>query len=197
MNTTPDETRLAMWLEDELHGEELAEFEAWVADRPEHLAAREDVRRWRRMLSESLPSEEEPPYPDFFNHRIAKSIQDLAPAAVVVTKPKYSLRSWFMPLAACAGMVLAFWLGGQRSKTPEIDVTGAPRAIPVEPILYTPEKGVTAEWFDSRLASATVIVLSGVQAIPDDTDFSETAYIKRAREIDSTATIEFSNPSTE
>jgi hypothetical protein len=56
---------------------------------------------------------------------------------------------------------------------------------------------VTAEWFDSLQASATVIVLNGVQAIPDDTDFSETAYIQRAREIDSTAAIETSNPPIE
>jgi hypothetical protein len=197
MNTTPDETRLALWLEDELQGEELATFERWVADRPEHLAAREDVRRWRRMMAEGLPAEEQPPYPDFFNHRIARSIRDLTPAPAAVSKPRFSLGSWFLPLTACAGMVLAFWLGGRRNAIPEIDVTGAPRAIPVEPILYTPETGVTAEWFDSHQASATVIVLSGVQAIPDDTDFSETAFIKRARESDSTAAIESSNPSLE
>jgi hypothetical protein len=197
MNTTPDETRLALWLEDELHGEELAAFETWVADRREHLAAREDVRRWRKMMAEGLPDEQEPPYPDFFNHRIAKSIRDLTPAPTAAAKPRFSLGSWFMPLAACTGMVLAFWLGGQRRAVPEIDVTGAPRAIPVEPVLYTPEKGVTAEWFDSLQASATVIVLNGVQAIPDDMDFSETAYIKRAREIDSTAAIESANPPLE
>jgi hypothetical protein len=197
MNTTPDETRLALWLEDELHGEELTAFDAWVADRPEHLAAREDMRRWRRLMAEGLPREEEPPYPDFFNQRIAKSIRDLTPVPAAVSKPRFSLSSWFMPLTACAGMVLAFWLGGKRNAIPEIDVTGAPRAIPVEPILYTPEKGVTAEWFDSLQASATVIVLNGVQAIPDDTDFSETAYIRRAREIDSTAANESSNPPIE
>jgi hypothetical protein len=197
MNTTPDETRLALWLEDELQGEELAAFETWVADRPEHLAAREDLRCWRRMMAEGLPCEEEPPYPDFFNHRIARSIRELTPVPAEVSKPRHSLRSWFMPLAACAGMVLTFWLGGQRGAVPEIDVTGAPRAIPVEPVLYTPEKGVTAEWFDSQQASATVIVLNGVEAIPDDTDFSETAYIRRTREIDSTATLESSNPPME
>jgi hypothetical protein len=56
---------------------------------------------------------------------------------------------------------------------------------------------VTAEWFDSLRASATVIVLNGVQAIPDDTDFSETAYLRRAREIDATAATESSNPPIE
>jgi hypothetical protein len=103
-----------------------------------------------------------------------------------------------MPVAACAGMVLGFSLGVKRMPGPlEIDVTGAPRAIPVEPILYTPEKGVSAEWFASTEASATVIVLNGVAAIPDATDFSETVYLNRKREIDSTASLESEPGSTQ
>jgi hypothetical protein len=197
MNTTPDETRLALWLEDELHGEELAIFDGWVAGHSEHLAAREEVRRWKRMMAEGLSAEEQPPYPEFFNHRITKSIRDLTSLPAATAKPRFSPRSWFMPVAACAGMVFAFWLGERRNAVPEIDVTGALRAIPVEPVLYTPEKGVTAEWFDSMRASATVIVLNGVEAIPDDKDFSETVYLKRAREIDSTAAIEATDPPQE
>jgi hypothetical protein len=93
-----------------------------------------------------------------------------------------------MPLAACAGMALAFWVGTKsRQAEPVYNVAGAPRAIPVDPLLYTPEKGVDAEWFASDPASATVIVLNGVAAIPDSTDFSETVYLKMEREIDSTA----------
>lgn len=193
MNINPDETRLAMWLEDELQGEELAAFEASVAGRPELHAARAEARRWREMMNKALPSSEEPPYPDFFNHRVARSIRDLEAKPAATAKPAngVSWRSWFMPLAACAGMVFAFWLGGKRTGgVPEIDVTGAPRAIPVDPVLYTPESGVSAEWFASAAASATVIVLNGVNAIPDTTDFSETVYLNRQREIDSTATID-------
>jgi hypothetical protein len=187
MNTTPDETLLALWLDDELEGEELAVFESRIAGHSEHFAARDEVRQWRRMMAETLPADEQPPYADFFNHRIAKSIRDSTPAAVIAAKPRFSMASWFMPVAACAGMVIAFMLGERRAAIPDIDVTGAPRAIPVEPIIYTPENGVTADWFESFGASATVIVLNGVSAIPDTTDFSETAYLKRMREIDSTA----------
>ena len=35
MNTNPDETTLALWLEDELTGAELAAMDAWAADMPE------------------------------------------------------------------------------------------------------------------------------------------------------------------
>lgn len=195
MNTTPDETKLALWLDDELEGAELAAFEAWVAGQPQLLAARADNRRWRKLMATTMPASEEPPYPEFFNQRIARAIREntqTTPSAP--SKPGWSWwNTWFLPVAACAGMAFTFWLGTTRSQpaaaVAEIDVTGAPKAIPVEPILYTPEKGVSAEWFSSNEASATVIVLNGVEAIPDATDFSETVYLRQFREIDSTAGI--------
>lgn len=197
MNTNPDETRLALWLEDELHGEELAAFEQWVAGRPELLEERAKARSWREMMAAALPAAEEPPYPDFFNTRVARAIHEIQvmPAPAAAKAPRnFSLRSWFMPLSACAGMVLAFWLGGKKQGGPiEIDVAGAPRAIPVDTVPYVPERGVEAEWFVSTDASATVIVLSGVEAIPDSTDFSETAYLKAVREMDSTAGLNSEN----
>jgi hypothetical protein len=188
MNTNPDETKLALWLDDELKGEELAAFEAWVADKPEHLAAREEIRRFRGLMAEALPVSEEPPYGELFNGRIARAIREQPEATNVVPIHRFAWRSLIMPLAACAGMMIAFW-GGTRVKpgVPEIDVTGAPRAIPVEPIIYTPERGVRADWFASDDASATVIVLDGVAAIPDEMDFTKTVSTEAEREIDSTA----------
>lgn len=190
MNTNLDETRLALWLEDELNGAELAAFEHLIAGQPDLLQVREEARRWRKMISAAIPADEEPPYPDFFNTRVAQAIHRLddAPTPAVAIPRSISWRSWFMPLAACSGMIFAFWLGSQKQTTPvEIDVAGAPRAIPVDPIPYVPHRGVQAEWFMSADASATVILLSGVDAIPDATDFSETVYHKQAREMDSTA----------
>ena len=71
-----------------------------------------------------------------------------------------------------------------------MDVAGIPRAIPVEPLVYTPESGVEAERFSSKNASATVIVLNGVAAIPDATDFSTTASRQEPRPGDATAELE-------
>ena len=93
-----------------------------------------------------------------------------------------------MPMAACAGMAMAFWFGMQSQSRPiEIDVTGAPKAIPVEPMLYTPESGVEAQYIAGTDAAASVIILNGVDAISDDTDFSETAAVQSIREMDATA----------
>jgi hypothetical protein len=186
MNTNPDEATLALWLDDELAGADLAAVEGWALTRPEQLAAREEIRRWRATVASAMPAFEEPPYPDFFNSRVLQAIREPAPA-VALRARSFSWKSWCMPMAACAGMALTFWAGTKATTTPEYDVAGAPKAIPVEPVVYTPENGVDAEWFASKEASATVIVLKGVAAIPDDTDFSATVYLPAEREIDSTA----------
>lgn len=192
MNTNPDESTLALWLDDELTGEELAAVEAWASSQPEQLAAREEIRQWRKTIATAIPACEEPPYADFFNSRVMQGIREQTPVSSPEPQPvvrkSFGWNAWFMPLAACAGMTLAFFVGNRTAKTPEIDVTaGAPRAIPVEPVLYTPEKGVKAEWIASNEASASVIVLNGVAAIPDSMDFSATVMLPQEDEADRTA----------
>jgi hypothetical protein len=190
MNTNPDEAKLALWLDDELTGDDLAEVEAWALSQPEQLAAREETRKWRAMLSTALPASEEPPFPDFFNSRILQSIREQAPRPTApLPAARFSWSSLWMPLAACAGMAFAFLAGKQTSSRPAqvAVVTEAPKLIAAKPAVYTPELGVKAEWFASEEASATVIVLEGVTAFPDSLDFAETAYIPDSRKINSTA----------
>ncbi len=183
----PDEATLALWLDDELTGADLTAVETWAAGQPDQIAARSEIRRWRAMVASAIPASEEPPFPDFFNSRVLQAIREQAPQPQVAEKASNFWNSWLMPVAACAGMALTFWVGSKTHSAPEYDVAGAPRAIPVEPVVYTPVSGVNAEWFASTEASATVIVLSGVTAIPDATDFSETVYLPMDREMDSTA----------
>ncbi len=186
MTTNPDETKLALWLDGELRGDELREFEAVLHDRPDYqelLCKRDGVVRWKSMVSGAVPASQEPPYPDFFNSRIASAIGSARPAE----KRAFSWRSLLTPLAACAGMVLAFWLGTRSQPRPvEIDVTGAPKAIPVEPVLYTPDSAVEAKYIAGTSASASAIVLKGVDAIPDEKDFSETVAIPDSGDSDAT-----------
>ena len=187
MNTNPDESTLALWLDDELTGAELAAVEAWANSQPNQLAARDEVRRWRATMAAAIPASIEPPYPDFFNSRVLQAIREQdAPVERAVKNPS-SWRSWLMPMAACTGMVVAFWIGKTSQTAVAQEVVNAPRAIPVGPVVYTPESGVKAEWIAGSKASATVIVLNGVTAIPDATDFSATVYVPMDREIDSTA----------
>lgn len=180
MNTNPDDETLALWLDDGLAGVELAKFEATLAGQPEKFSERAEIRRLKEQLALALPLAEEPPYADFFNHRVMRSIGESGRAAAPVAEKSrawFCWKLWGMPLAACVGMALAFFVGmeSQHGETGGINVTNAPRAIPVETFVYTPDVGVKARWFESDSASAAVLVLSGIEPIPDQVDFSETA----------------------
>lgn len=179
MNTKIDETLLARWLEDELAGAELAAFEKSALGDAELLAQREVVRALRRDVAALIPAVEEPAYPDFFNSRVEKAIRGLAakPAAAA-SRSAWPWSHLWLPAGAAVGMALAFWLGTQSGARNELAVVPPPRpAVQVvvpEPGLYTPERGVDAEWFASEEAQATVILLEGLDAIPDSMDFSKT-----------------------
>lgn len=189
MNTTPDEVLLALWLDDELEGEELARVESWALTQPDQLAAREETRAWKKMMAAALPSAEEPPYPDFFNSRVEREIRALQarpePAAPVA---RPSFWRWLFPATAFAGMALAFWVGTQAHGPARGAVTAkAGQNDAATPVWYTPEQGVNAEWVKGPGTSSTVILLQGVNAIPDTLDFTETALYQFPKESDSTA----------
>ncbi len=190
MNTNPDETKIALWLDDELSGAELAEMEAWAASQPEQLAAREELRSFRSLIAQNIPGSEEPPYPDFFLSRIQQGIREqdqTRSAPAPRTSRAFSWRNWLMPITACAGMTIAFYLGQQIGSPKPVANQPAP---PAAPIVYTPEQGVQAEWIAATDRSSSVILLKGIAAIPNSTDFSETVYLPTERESDRTATRE-------
>ncbi|HEX5789659.1 MAG TPA: hypothetical protein VFY13_00835 [Luteolibacter sp.] len=165
----PDDTTLALWLDDELEGEPLARVEAWAAEHPEQLAAREEIRRWRRMISGCLPREIEPPAPEFLNQRILHAIERRTPGA----EARRTQRSWWRPLAACAAVAAAFLLGYRlHDHDPAQQQAVAPAAADDSPVIYTPEPGIQAEWRDNEVSEAGVIILNGIEAIADTIEFS-------------------------
>jgi len=187
MNTKPDDETLALWLDDELEGDAFSSVDAWASGQPDQLAARQAIRDWRETISAAIPKEEEPPYPEFFNSRVQAAIADLekSPQQVMGAKISWWRSAWFMPTAAAAGMALAFWMGTRTSTN-----VAPPTVVEVSsstPVVYTPETGVRADYFASRNADATVIVLDGVPALSDSVDFRETAGLDSERESDSTA----------
>ncbi|MCF7734194.1 MAG: hypothetical protein K9N23_21095 [Akkermansiaceae bacterium] len=175
MNTNPDETVLARWLEDELEGAELAAFEQTISGRADLHAQQTVVRAMRKDLAELIPAVEEPAYPDFFNSRVGKSIREQAARPAASRAGRRSWENWWMPATAVAGMAAAFWLGTKTTDRAELAGSPPPaRPVVAQPGIYTPERGVDAEWFSSDDAGATVIVLKGLDAIPDNMDFSQT-----------------------
>ena len=170
MNTKPDDERLALWVEDELDAEAAAEVERWAAGRPEWLERRAQARWSRGLLGGALGGETEVPHAEFFNARIRREIEV---RAEVASNPAggSSRRGpwlWLMPATAAAGMALGFFLG--HDDRPAEDAP--PMAAELTPLLYTPEKVVEAEYVGGE--EATVIVLAGVRAIPDEWEIPAT-----------------------
>jgi hypothetical protein len=173
MNTTPDEALLALWVEDELDGTHAREIDAWATGNPEWLDHRDQARRTRKLLRAHLPASEEPPHAEFFNARIAREIA--REAARPEAAPRRTWR-WFLPATAVVGMVLCFWAGTRMAPTPSVPppVVVVP---PPTPLIYTPEKGVKAAYFESEPAEVAVIVLEGVSALPDSFNLPDTAAV--------------------
>jgi hypothetical protein len=138
-----------------------------------------------------IPASEEPPYSDFFNGRIRRAITETAQVETAARVRKVSWwRTVWMPTAAVAGMALTFWLGTRVVTPPQASspVVVTPPPVPaISPALYTPDVEVKADYFSSAKARATVIVLDGVAAIPDDLDFTNTAAVETPGDSDFTA----------
>lgn len=169
----PDDELLALWVEDELAGPDRARVEAWAAAEPEWLELREQARSSRRLLGSVLSAREEVPHGEFFEARLRREIRRQAPAAetsrpaAVAPAAKFAW-SWLAPLTAAAGIAIGFWAGRGGS-----DEEAAPLAD-TAPVLYTPDQRVRAEWVESD--GASVIVLAGVEALPDGWDIPETVH---------------------
>lgn len=174
MNTKPDDELLALWVEDELDAASAAEVEAWAASQPEWVERREQAR-WSRELLGSTLGGGDVPHAEFFNARIRREIEASQPQPKPVPaaeSPRRRPGLWLVPATAAAGIALGFFLGHGGETAPVVAPTVAAELAPV---LYTPERGVQAEYVGGD--EATVIVLAGVEAIPDDWEIPETAML--------------------
>lgn len=166
MNKEPDETTLTLWIDGELEGEELRRVEAWAQEHPELLAERDAIRAMNADIREAIPASVEPPYADFFNQRILRHIEeeqrDQTPASA--PKSKRNFWQWLAVPAAAAAMALCFYMGTRVAEPASVT---SPSLATVSSV-YTPDGDVKANMFRADNADATVIVLEGLEDIPDD-----------------------------
>lgn len=170
MKKKPDDIMLTQWMDGELEGETLRQVETWVQDHPELLAERDAVQAMSASIQKNIPNSVEPPYPDFFNQRILRAInEETAPQSQPDLKSRGFWQWLAMPLAAGA-MAVCFYLGTQMDHTPA--PSGAPLVINQTPkaSVYTPDGAVSANMFKST--DATVIVLEGLEDLPDDLEMA-------------------------
>jgi hypothetical protein len=185
MTTQPDDITLTQWMDGELDGAKLSQVEAWAQDHPEILAERNAVQQMSACVNELLPKSLEPPYPDFFNHRIMRTIENSRNALPTNQTSRTSRNFWqwlAIPLAAGA-MAVCFYLGTRMTPTTpsgtshSLVTTADSSNIKISPpektnisTIYTPDRGVQADMFQSE--QATVIVLKGLQDLPDDLEMA-------------------------
>ena len=167
MKKKPDETMLTLWMDGELEGDELQHVEAWVQAHPELLAERDRVRAMSATIKRHMPGGVEPPYPEFFNQHILRHIDDDvdSPAAASPRRQNGFWRWFAVPMAAAA-MAVCFYMGTQVSETPG----GITPVAAQMGSVYTPDGNVSADMFRSADAGATIIVLEGLDDIPDEID---------------------------
>ena len=174
-NQAPDEAMLTLWIDGELSGDELAQVELWAQDHPELLAERDAVRAMQSNIQANMPASVEPPYADFFNQRILQAIENEKAESAGRVRSTGSqwlgnkLSKWLALPAAAAAMVMCFYMGTQVSHMPDsVAPVAAVSAVSVEPAIYMPDGDVRANIFSSDDNGATVIVLEGLEDIPDD-----------------------------
>lgn len=184
MNKKPDDTTLTQWIDGELQGEELRRVDAWAKDHPELLTERDAIRLMNAQLQEHLPASVDPPYPDFFNQRILRTIeeekrldQQSSRSGSQSTSASSRFWQWLAAPMAAAAMAICFFLGAQfgHSPAPSNLISGGGQSAIVassEASVYTPDGAVHADVFTSAAADATVIVLEGLADIPDEMEMA-------------------------
>lgn len=153
----PFEEQFTAWVDGQLHGRELAEFEAQLAAHPEAAAEKIEAQRLGAFLR-AHPTAPAMGNGDFFNHQLLQRIAAETPRAV----EKRSVSWWSLPRLALAGtFCLATTLVLYRTIIP----AGSPvreqskyfaqvvEAWPADPTIsattvYNPEDNVTVVWLD-------------------------------------------------
>ena len=153
-NQAPDEAMLTLWTD------------------PELLVERDAVRAMQSSIQANMPASVEPPYADFFNLRILRAIENEKAESGVRVRSTGSqwmgskFNKWLALPAAAAAMLMCFYMGTQVSPMPESLAPMA--AVSAKPAIYMPDGDVRANIFSSDDNGATVIVLEGLEDIPDD-----------------------------
>ena len=164
-----NEELITRWIDGELEPAEKAEFDKLFAEDSEFATrAKSEAAAVGDALRRELPASLEPPYPDFFNSQIQKRIREENAGGGVhggATEP-FSVWSWLKSpftlgaaAAACLALVLVRGGGDATSANPTVLTTYAP----------DPAVTVVKAEYDAE-AGATVIMLTGLERIPDEVD---------------------------
>ena len=165
---TKEEELITRWIDGELDPKEKIEFEKLYDARPDFYNSLRAEANASKDSLKSFEFEKEIPYGDFFNNQIRKKIQDDDFDSNSSSGFLFDVSTWLRsPFTwAATACFIAFIL-----VNPQSGVNGEDNIIVST---YTPDPSVSivsAEFNDK--ANATVIVLEGLEPVPDETDFNE------------------------
>ena len=169
MDLERKQEQLTRWIDGDLEGDELRDFEAIVANDPQLREAKAEAEKLSHLLKADMP-ERDIPNPDFFNNQIQRRIGEGSPAATAATAPTASgILSWFRSpftlASAAAVLAVGLFVFSQKSTTGASEHTSVTST-------YTPDREIAASHFYSDEADATVIMLDGLAALPDSTELN-------------------------
>ena len=166
---TKEEELITRWIDGELDQKEKIEFEKLYDARPDfYNSLRAEANASKDLLKGSFEFEKEIPYGDFFNNQIRKKIQDDDFDSNSSSGFLFDVLAWLRsPLTwAATACFIAFI-----SVNPQSGVNGDDNII-VSTYSPDPSVSIVSAEFNEK-ANATVIVLEGLEPVPDETDFNE------------------------
>jgi len=150
------ETLITRWIDGDMDAAERAAFQAEMEKDATLKGEVEMLSGVGDALRETLPAEQEPPFPDFFNSQVAKKIRDGVPAAAgtqrEAARPFLKL-PWLVAAAACVVAVFSV------TRSP---VHQQGRIVGT----YVPDPDVRADVRFDAGSGATIIMLEGLEEIP-------------------------------
>jgi len=167
------EEKWTAWLEGQLSGRELSEFEASLPDKGAAEAEKADVRKLRQLLKRELgarPLTNE----EFFSHqiheRIAQESGDVSPASG--RRRIESSTWWTIPRLLSAGtvslavfLVCTFLLMHEKKPTEESQYLTQILNARVDPVI---SPNATVSMFEVKQDRVTVLWTEGLQSLPAD-----------------------------
>lgn len=170
MNQERKEELVVKWMDDEkLSASESEELKLILEAEPELKSMRESHSQVRDELQAAYRTTPDVPYGDFFQTKLEQAIRDTEQELKPQEKRSFSwkdtLRWWLAPVTVGA-MAVAF-LAGTRVGTAPVETQLAVAQEKSRPLVYTPEGGVTSSIVNADAEGTSVIVLEGLQPIPD------------------------------
>ena len=166
---TKEEELITRWIDGELNPKEKIEFEKLYDARPDfYNSLRAEANASKDLLKRSFEFEKEIPYGDFFNNQIRKKIQSDDFDSDSSSGFLFDVLAWLRsPFTwAATACFITFIL-----VSPQSGVNGEDNII-VSTYSPDPSVSIVSAEFNEK-ANATVIVLEGLEPVPDETDFNE------------------------